>query len=76
MHCPVLFPTGKKLQNEVMHHSFLLMTSFGGILSRSSRLRGETAIITIANGILLPLTLLATATRQQRQHFIQFENNL
>ena len=28
-----------------MHQSFLLMISFGGILSRSSRLRGETAII-------------------------------
>ena len=54
-----LCPTGKKSQTKVMHQSFLLMISFGGILSRSSRLRGETAIITIANGILLPLTLLA-----------------
>ena len=32
------------------------MISFGGIFSRSSRLRGETAIITIANGIFLLVT--------------------
>ena len=35
------------------------MISFGGIFSRSSRLRDETAIITIANGIFLLVTSLA-----------------